>query len=96
MATALNILLATTLVSLMSLVGACFLVVREATVRYVPASLVAFASGALIGGVFFHLLQKALALAQEQTFPLVVVGIVVFFAPLRSAPFYGKGSLIRG
>jgi zinc and cadmium transporter len=80
MTTALNIFLATTIVSLMSLVGACLLSVREATLQHVSALLVAFASGALIGGVFFHLLPEALALAGEQMFPFVVVGIVVFFA----------------
>lgn len=80
MATALNIFLATTIVSLMSLVGACFLAVREATLQRVSALLVAFASGALIGGAFFHLLPEALALAGEQAFLLVVVGIVLFFA----------------
>lgn len=80
MATALNIFLATTIVSLMSLIGACFLSLRETTLQHVSALLVAFASGALIGGVFFHLLPEALAFASEQTFPLVVLGIVLFFA----------------
>jgi len=80
MATALNIFLATAIVSLMSLIEACFLSVRAATLQHVSALLVAFASGALIGGVFFHLLPEALVLASEQTFPLVVLGIVLFFA----------------
>lgn len=76
MATALNIFLATSIVSVMSLIGVCFLSVREATLQHVSVLLVAFASGALIGGVFFHLLPEALALAREQAFSLVVVGIV--------------------
>jgi zinc and cadmium transporter len=80
MATALNIFLATTIVSLMSLIGVCFLSVREATLQHVSTLLVAFASGALLGGVFFHLLPEALVLAGERMFPLVALGIVVFFA----------------
>jgi zinc and cadmium transporter len=80
MATALNIFLATTIVSLMSLVGACFLSVREATLPHASALLVVFASGVLIGGAFFHLLPEALAIAGEQAFLLVVMGVVLFFA----------------
>jgi zinc and cadmium transporter len=80
MGIALNIFLATTIVSLVSLVGACFLSVREATLQRASASLVAFASGALIGSAFFHLLPEALAIAGEQAFLLVVMGVVLFFA----------------
>jgi zinc and cadmium transporter len=80
MPTAINILLATSAVSLVSLIGACFLAVREVTLQHVSALLVAFASGALIGGVFFHLLPEALEQASEQAFPFVVLGIILFFA----------------
>jgi zinc and cadmium transporter len=79
MPTVINILLATTAVSLMSLIGASFLSVRETTLQHASALLVAFAAGALIGGVFFHLLPEALALASEQTFALVALGILLFF-----------------
>jgi zinc and cadmium transporter len=68
MATALNIFLATTIVSLMSLVDACFLSVRDAALQRVSALLVAFASGALIGGAFFHLLPEALASCRKRAF----------------------------
>jgi hypothetical protein len=54
MATAVNILLATTVVSLVSLVGVFFLSVREVLLRQVATLLVAFASDGLIGGAFFH------------------------------------------
>lgn len=80
MPTVVNVLLATTAVSLMSLIGACFLSVREATLQHASAWFVAFASGALIGGVFFHLLPEALVLASEQAFALVTLGILLFFA----------------
>lgn len=79
MATAVNILLATTVVSLVSLVGVFFLSVREALLRQVATLLVAFASGGLIGGAFFHLIPEALTLAGERAFSMVVLGLVLFF-----------------
>jgi zinc and cadmium transporter len=56
-----------------------YLSVREATLQRLSTFLVAFASGALIGGAFFHLLPEALALAGDQAFLLVVLGVVLFF-----------------
>lgn len=79
MNTATHILLATSAVSSLSLIGLIFLSVRKAFLMHIAALLVAFASGALIGGVFFHLLPEALALAGERAYPLVVLGIVLFF-----------------
>ena len=79
MATAVNILLATTIVSLVSLIGVFFLSVREALLRQVAMLLVAFASGGLIGGAFFHLIPAALTLAGERAFSVVVLGLVLFF-----------------
>lgn len=77
--TAVHILLATSALSCISLIGLVFLSVRETFLRQIAALLVAFASGALIGGVFFHLIPEALALAGEQVYPLIVFGIVLFF-----------------
>jgi zinc and cadmium transporter len=79
MPTAINILLATSAVSLVSLIGVGFLSVREELLSRLSALLVAFASGGLIGGAFFHLIPEALALAGDQVFLLIVLGIVLFF-----------------
>ncbi len=74
-----NILLATLLVSFSSLSGVLFLSVRPERVTKISAWLVAFASGTLIGGAFFHLIPESLRLGGA-TFPLLVVGILSFFA----------------
>lgn len=79
MPTAVNILLTTSAVSLVSLIGVVFLSVREALLNRLAALLVAFASGGLLGGVFFHLVPEALQLAGDRVLPLIVLGIVLFF-----------------
>lgn len=70
MPTAVNILLATSAVSFVSLIGVVFLSVREALLNRLAVLLVAFASGGLLGGVFFHLVPEALQLAGELFFYL--------------------------
>jgi len=74
-----SILLATIFVSLLSLIGAIFFALREETLKRVSASLVAFASGSLIGGSFFHLIPAAYELSGERSLSWVAVGILVFF-----------------
>jgi hypothetical protein len=61
MPTAVNILLATSAVSLVSLIGVVFLSVREALLNQLAALLVAFASGGLLGGVDLWRLQPGTA-----------------------------------
>ena len=79
MSTPASIFLATLLVSLSSLSGVLFLSLRPERVARVSAWLVAFASGTLIGGAFFHLIPESLRLGNA-TFPLLVAGILSFFA----------------
>jgi zinc and cadmium transporter len=74
-----NILAATLLVSLASLSGVLFLSMQPERVTRISAWLVAFASGTLIGGAFFHLIPESLRLGNA-TFPLLVAGILSFFA----------------
>jgi zinc and cadmium transporter len=74
-----NILVATLLVSLTSLSGILFLSMRPERITRMSAWLVAFASGTLIGGAFFHLIPESLRLGNA-TFPLLVAGILSFFA----------------
>ncbi len=79
MGTAANIFAATLLVSVASLSGVLFLSMRPERVTRLSAWLVAFASGTLIGGAFFHLIPESLRLTNA-TFPLLVAGIMSFFA----------------
>lgn len=80
MSTAGLIFLATLLVSVTSLSGVVFLSMRPERVARLSAWLVAFASGTLIGGAFFHLIPESLRFGGNATFPLLVAGIVSFFA----------------
>lgn len=73
------ILASTLLVSGISLVGALLLTLKEDFLSHALRVLVGFASGALIGGAFFHLLPESLATGNEGVFGAVVLGIVVFF-----------------
>ncbi len=79
MGTAANIFAATLLVSVASLSGVLFLSMQPERVTRISAWLVAFASGTLIGGAFFHLIPESLRLTNA-TFPLLVAGILSFFA----------------
>jgi zinc and cadmium transporter len=73
------ILGSTLLVSGVSLIGALLLTLKEGLLGHALRTLVGFASGALIGGAFFHLLPESLATQNEGVFTAVVLGIVVFF-----------------
>lgn len=75
-----SIVAATVAVSLVSLSGALFLVLREESLKRLAAYLIAFASGSLMGGAFFHLIPEAAARQGESSYALVVSGIVLFFA----------------
>ncbi len=79
MSTPVNILIATLLLTLASLSGALVLSMRPERVTRISAWLVAFASGSLIGGAFFHLVPESLRLGNS-TFPMLVAGILSFFA----------------
>lgn len=80
MSTLISILAATLLVSVVSLSGAFFLLLREDSLKNLSALLVAFASGSLMGGAFFHLIPEAVLRQGDAAFGFVVLGIVFFFA----------------
>lgn len=67
-------LLSVAFVSLLSLVGALFLLVRRGLLARVVPSLVAFATGALLGDAFFHLLPET---AEEFGFTAETGGVVI-------------------
>ncbi len=80
MTSGLQILCATALVSATSMVGVLLLGMNERLLRRTSFVLVAFASGALVGGAFFHLLPEALDLGGQDMFAVTAIGILVFFA----------------
>lgn len=79
MSTLLLILFATLLVSLCSLIGVFFLSLNDKILNNILSVLVAFASGALLGGAFLHLLPESFVLGGEEVFISILLGIVLFF-----------------
>lgn len=77
----LPILIAVVLVSLVSLIGALFFFFHVKTIEKIIFSLVAFASGSLLGAAFLHMLPEAITKigSTNTTFAIVLFGIVVFF-----------------
>ncbi|MBN1871017.1 MAG: ZIP family metal transporter [Candidatus Omnitrophica bacterium] len=74
------ILLSTTLVSLLSLVGIIGIGLREEVFDRMLILLVGFAAGALIGGAFLHLLPEAMEeCGCNSVFLYALVGFLVFF-----------------
>ena len=78
MADLLLILASVTAVSLVSFIGVFFMGLKEAVVGRILMALVGFASGSLIGAVFFDLLPEAAETGQAIWF-FVVAGILLFF-----------------
>lgn len=74
------ILASTFLVSIISLVGAITLAVKENLLHRAVFCLIGFSAGALIAGAFLHLLPEALEKSQgNAAFYYVILGIVFFF-----------------
>ena len=67
------ILLSGLLMSVISLVGAVTLVLKEATLQRILLPLVALSAGSLIGGAFFHMIPAAFDAIDD----LVAVGLLV-------------------
>jgi zinc and cadmium transporter len=75
----LPILLATFLVSLLSFIGVLFLSLNDKILDKLLFTLVAFASGALLGAAFLDLLPESFALGSEEAFVFVLLGMMLFF-----------------
>ena len=72
------IIASTILVSAISLIGIIFFRLREKMLEKVLMMLVAFASGALLGGAFIHMLPESVSQGSP-TFLYVLLGILLFF-----------------
>lgn len=68
------------IVSLLSLLGALFLVLNRRTFDGLITYTLAVSSGILLGSTFFDLLPQAHQGIGDQAFALVVVGLIVFFS----------------
>lgn len=76
------ILFSVIMVSLVSLVGACFIFFSSSTIKKLIFPMVAFASGSMLGAAFLHMLPEAIADigSSRFAFAIVLVGILTFFA----------------
>lgn len=64
---------------LLGFLGALLLLWRESFAKRFSIALVSFATGAMLGAVFFELLPESLEAVGTRAFPLVLVGILIFF-----------------
>ncbi len=73
-------LVASIIVSAISLIGAVSLVMKEGFLDKVLLLLIGFSAGGLIGGAFLHLMPEALEQASDvNVFLSVIIGFVIFF-----------------
>ncbi len=73
------ILVSTFLISLISLIGTLLLSLKDYLLKKILIVLVSFASGALLGGAFFHLIPESFSTLDESIFISVVLGVIIFF-----------------
>ena len=74
-----NIITATFIVSLISLIGIFFIRFKENTIEKFIQHIVSFAVGGLLGGAFFHLLPESMGSKDPSVFTYVLSGIILFF-----------------
>jgi len=72
-------LIAVTIVSLLSLLGAVFLTFQRKLLDSITTYLLAFSSGILLGTVFYDLVPEGYGGIQQHVFTWVIVGLVTFF-----------------
>lgn len=73
------IIFATTVVSLISLIGIFFIKIKSERFDSFIEYLVSFAVGGLLGGAFLHLLPEAMESGNPSIFIYVLSGILIFF-----------------
>jgi zinc and cadmium transporter len=72
-------LIAVTGVSLLSLIGAVFIIMRRKAVLRIMSPLLALSSGVLLGSAFFDLLPESTKLLPDRASFFIVSGIISFF-----------------
>lgn len=68
------------IVSLLSLLGAVFLVIKRNTFEALITYTLALSSGILLGAVFFDLIPESYTVIGEKSYTALIVGIISFFA----------------
>ena len=75
-----SILIATGIISVLSLSGSVFLFLRKHVLDKLAIFLVAFAAGALMGTAFLHLLPEAVEMVEGKgAFLYILIGFTIFF-----------------
>jgi zinc and cadmium transporter len=74
----LQILLATTLVSLVSVIGILLFAIRG-NVQNITFYLISLASGTMLGGAFLHLIPEAAEYQLPNLYLLIALGVFIFF-----------------
>lgn len=73
-------IIATLIISLLSLAGIVTLILKKEILNKITLLLVAFSAGSLLGGAFFHLLPESLEISEGlNPFIYLVSGIILFF-----------------
>lgn len=73
-------LIATFLISLISLIGILTLVLKEKSLQKILFFFVSFSAGSLMGGAFFHLIPESLENSPASTvFKFTITGFIIFF-----------------
>lgn len=74
------IILSSLIISLLALLGALTLILKEKRLEKIVAFLVALSAGVLIGGAFLHLIPESVEkFASDEIFIYVLFGFVLFF-----------------
>ncbi len=74
-------LLASALISLVSLLGLLFIKIRKSKLKRELMTLVGIATGALLGDAFLHLIPESTAIiGSEKTGLMIIFGILIFFS----------------
>lgn len=74
------VMLSVIIVSLLSLVGAGFIIFRRKSITSMITYALAFSSGVMLGSTFFDLLPESVELLPDAAFTYVLAGFVSFFA----------------
>ncbi|MDP3953705.1 MAG: ZIP family metal transporter [bacterium] len=83
-----QIIVASVIGGVLSLIGGLILLWREAFARKVAFYLVSFAAGALLGAAFFDLIPEALEGGGEEVVGFILVGIILVFVFERFLGWY--------
>lgn len=77
--TTIYIIVTILIAGLLGFLGGLLLLFRESWTKKFGAALVSFAAGSMLGAVFFDLLPASAEALGEAAFPLVLLGMLIFF-----------------